>query len=84
MFGCTFMLAFQYVLIPIFGAADVRDYDGAFYDNLFYNGLYSDFNSSWFQEIGTIVCFNLMYNAVWPIIEFSYTWFFHYAFKSID
>ena len=72
------------MLIPIFGPADVRDYNGIFFDNVFYNGIFSDYNSAWFQEIGTIVCFNMVYYAIWPIIEFSYTWFFYMAFKAID
>lgn len=48
MVSCVYMLAFQYIVVPIMSPADLRDRDTEFSDIFFYNGLYSDFNSGWF------------------------------------
>lgn len=84
--SCFYMYLFNYAIVPLLAPWDSRELPNFlfFTDFLFANGLYTDLNSAWFQEMAVVICYNMMYLAYWPIIEFSYTWALKVAFQCLD
>jgi hypothetical protein len=51
--------------------------------NLF-DGIYSEFNANWFSDVGYIIIYNMIYNSVWPLIEFPLFYLFRHFARAID
>lgn len=86
MLSVFYMTLFNYAFVPLFSPWDAREFQNMRFLNnfLFRNGLYTDFNSGWFQEVGYLVCANMISNAYWPIIEFGYTWAMRLGYRMLD
>jgi hypothetical protein len=52
--------------------------------NRFFEGVYSDFNSDWFPDVGFVVIYNCLYNMVWPIIEFFVFYGLRHLWRCLD
>jgi hypothetical protein len=81
-----YMSFFQYAVVPLVSPVDDRDLPKIPFLSqfLFRNGIFPDFNSTWFNRVGGIICYNMTFNAFWPLIEFSYTWALRWLFRAID
>lgn len=49
-----------------------------------FSGSLPDFNSTWYDEIGYSMCYALLYNVFWPIIEFFVYYGMREAFRMLD
>jgi hypothetical protein len=50
----------------------------------FFEGVYSDFNSDWFPDVGYVIIYNCLYNLVWPFIEFFVFYGIRHLKRCID
>ena len=55
----------------------------ALWNNIF-NGIYPDYNASWFGDVGVTVCAALFSNMFWPLIEFWAFWGIRYVYRVLD
>ena len=82
LFGISFIM---YGIVPLFASWDLR---GTLvpqdWDNILTNGIYSDFNSSWFIDVGIIIKDTMIFNMFMPIIGFVGSWFIRYIWRSRD
>ncbi len=86
MLSVSYTLLFNFAIVPFMALWSVREFvtHEFFTDYLFRNGLYTDLNSAWFQEIGGVICAYMLSNAWWPIIEMSYMWAITQAYRALD
>jgi hypothetical protein len=47
-------------------------------------GIYTDFNSYWFKDIGFIMIYNMVYNVFWPIMEFFIYYLLRHLYRMCD
>ena len=40
----------------------------------FFGGLYPDYNAFWFNDVGVIIVETMMFNMLYPLIEFFIYW----------
>ena len=52
--------------------------------NLFEKGIYNDFNSNWFQDVGQSIFEIMKFNMFMPIISFLTGWLWRYAYRVWD
>ena len=52
--------------------------------NKIFNGVYPDFNSNWFSDVGVTVCAALFSNMFWPLIEFWAYFGMRTFFRALD
>lgn len=52
--------------------------------NEIFDGIYADFNASWFSDVGVTVCAALFSLMFWPLIEFWAFWGMRYFFRVVD
>jgi hypothetical protein len=69
-FYCIF---FQTALIPLLAPLNIPALQNVA------NGVYTDLNSAWFSEVGSIIMGTMVFNIFWPIIEFS----LYYAIRHV-
>ena len=50
----------------------------------FFNGLYYDFDSHWYDDIGGAIAFTVFYSAIWPIIEFAFFYGLRVFYRVLD
>ena len=50
----------------------------------FFTGLYTDFTSQWFVDIGPLVSQTAFLNIIFPILEFLCFWGIRHVFRMID
>jgi len=75
-FICVFTTYFlAYTISPLFSSMDIRERswsDTPFLaDTLFRNGIFTDFNASWFWTIGYTVGWSMVLFVFMPILEFA-------------
>ena len=71
-----------YILVPIQSTWIMDDEDSLYNKfNLFKKGLYNDFNSNWFMDVGQNVYEIMKFNIYMPIITFLTTWAMRYALR---
>jgi hypothetical protein len=68
-FSVFYTSFFQTGLLCLIASMDSREYNLWKFNGLF-SGIYTDFNAQWFSDIGGVIVYNMLFNAVWPIFEF--------------
>jgi len=48
------------------------------------SGIYTDFNSYWFKDIGYIMIYDMVFNVFWPLIEFAMYYAIRHIYRMID
>ena len=81
-----FLLSFiSYAIVPIVSTWDSR---GSLVpmeiENFLTVGAYSDFNSTWFLDVGRLVTETMTFNIAMPIIDFMVGWFKRYLLRAWD
>ena len=64
-----FLLTLQLGLMICLSTLNLREFDSSLINTLF-GGIYTDFNSDWFNDVGNLIVYAMLFNAVWPVIEF--------------
>ena len=70
-----------YALVPVLATWDLRGIGGIFEemtDSAIINGIYNDFNSNWFLEVGQSIISTMTLNIFMPAIEFGLLWLIRY------
>ena len=70
-----------YALVPVLATWDLRGIAGIFEDttdSAIINGIYNDFNSNWFLEVGQSIISTMTLNIFMPAIEFGLLWLIRY------
>jgi hypothetical protein len=47
-----------------------KDFGKGFW-SIYFGGIYTDFNSYWFKDVGAFLIQAMLFNSAWPLIEFS-------------
>ena len=81
-----FLLSFiMYAVVPMLASWNLR---GTLlpeeFDNIFTRGIYSDYNSSWFLDVGQIVYDTMVFNIAMTIVDFMVGWIKRYALRVYD
>lgn len=74
---------FNTAIILLFIKSNLNESGIPFLGRVF-NGDYYDFDSNWFDEIGSSIAFAMFYSAIWPIIEFVFFHGIRVAFRLLD
>ena len=53
-------------------------------ENIFTTGVYSDYNSTWFMDVGQIVYDTMTFNIVIPIFDYAVGYLKRYAYRVLD
>lgn len=53
-------------------------------DGDFFSGIYTDFNSQWFLDIGKLITETTLFNIVSPVLEYLLFWLFRYLKRMYD
>ena len=53
-------------------------------DGDFFSGIYTDFSSQWFLDIGTLIATTHILNIVAPLLEYLLFWFFRHLRRMYD
>ena len=69
MFIVFWVIYINYGLMPLFQSFDWRE-SWLQIMNHFFKGLYPDFNAIWFDQVGRTICFVMLNNMIWPVLEF--------------
>ena len=77
------MNSINYGLVYIFGPWDTRDCRFVLVHNLF-GGLYTDYNAFWYNDVGILIVQTMIFNMVYPAIEFFIYWPIRFLYRSID
>jgi hypothetical protein len=48
------------------------------------SGIYTDFNSYWFVDIGYIMVYNMAFNVFWPLMEFAMYYTIRHIYRMCD
>lgn len=48
------------------------------------SGIYTDFNSYWFTDIGYLMVYNMVFNAFWPLMEFGMWYALRHIYRMCD
>lgn len=48
------------------------------------NGSYHDLTKEWYNDIASSLITTMLFNAYWPLIEFSYTYGIKFLFRFLD
>lgn len=48
------------------------------------SGSYTDLTAEWYNDVGASLITTMLFTAVWPLIEFSYTYFFKLLQRLLD
>ena len=75
---------FTYGAVYLMAPWDARNTNLPTFLKDFYNGLHTDFNAYWFNEVGVIIVSTMMFNAIYPPIEFLGYWALRIFFRGID
>lgn len=59
------------------------DNQGAIF-SIFSMGTISDFNDTFFDEIGYNIVYSMLYLLCWPVLEFFAYWGMRYGFRLLD
>lgn len=70
-------------LLLLLASWDSREVNSGF-TNTFFNGLYTDYNSYWFQDIGKTIYGAMVTNIMWPVFEFFMFWGLRVLFRMLD
>lgn len=81
-----FLLSFiMYAIVPVLSTWDMR---GTLVplemENIFTTGVYSDFNSTWFSDVGKIVYGTMTFNIIMPIVDYAVGYLKRYALRVWD
>ena len=49
-----------------------------------YQGIYKDFNATWFSDVGNLIISSYVIIIFMPIIEFVALWFLRYLLRAYD
>ena len=52
--------------------------------NLFEKGIYNDYNSNWFLDVGQNIYGVMEFNIIMPILSFMVTWLWRYVKRVRD
>ena len=78
-----YMSIFNYGIVYLAAPWDSRDSNSTLL-KAFFGGIYPEFNAFWFNDIGTMVISTMIFNAIYPVIEFVGYWFLRYFFRVLD
>ena len=75
----------MYAIVPVLSTWDMR---GTLVplemENIFTTGVYSDFNSTWFSDVGKIVYGTMTFNIIMPIVDYAVGYLKRYALRVWD
>ena len=63
-----------------FASISLREMDTK-YD---YGGIYTDFNPYWFKDMGYYAIYNMVFNALWPLVEFIMWYALRHIYRMWD
>jgi len=69
-YGVVYLMAPMMIEIPIL--------------NIYFTGIYPDFNTSWFQDIGHLIISVSIINAIMPPVMLAVDWLLQNILRSID
>jgi len=69
-YGVVYLMAPMMIQIPIL--------------SIYFEGIYPDFNTNWFQDIGGLIIFVAIINAIIPPIMLASDWLLMNILRSID
>lgn len=80
--ACSFVQVFNTGLLLVIASTKFK---GDFIELVnFQNGLFVDIEPLWFLEMCPFIYSTYVFCVVWPLIEFTYMWFFGFLYRGFD